>query len=135
MRPERLLNGEQYNSAFVDVFSGIKQQKYGWNHVKNIAWNSNTALLRGASSDKRVESKVTPDLPFKVEEQFTGEEGYNGYKCLKYSDGLKPLNLEMMGVRSNFLAAKSKQTGFEEVHDHQFEFKFSSKDSHNRRRG
>ena len=133
--PERLLNGEQYNSAFVDILSGIKQRKYGRNHVKNIAWNSNTALLRGESSDKRVESKVTLDLPFKVEEQFTDEEGYNGYKFLKYSDGLKTLNLEMMGVRTNFLAAKGKQTDFEEVDDRQFEFKFPSKDSNKRPRG
>ena len=58
-------------------------EKYGRNHVKNIAWNSNIALLRGESSEKRVESKITLDLPFKVEEQFKYEEGYNGYRVFK----------------------------------------------------
>ena len=51
---------------------------------------------------------------------------------LKYSDGFKTLNLEMMGVRTNFLAAKGKQTEVEEVDDHQFEFKFLSKDLNKR---
>ena len=33
---EHILNGEQYNSVFVDVLNGTKQRKYGRNHVKNI---------------------------------------------------------------------------------------------------
>ena len=103
---ECLLNGEQYNSAIVVVLNGIKQQKYGWNHVKEIACDSNTALLRDESSDKRVKSKFTLDLLFMAEEQFADEEGYNEHKFLKYSEGLKMLNLEMIGVLTNFLATK-----------------------------
>ena len=40
----------------------------------------------------------------------------------------------MMGVWTNFLAAKGKQTDFQEVIDHQFEFKISSKDSNKKPR-
>ena len=54
---ERLLNGEQYNSSFVDVLHRIRQRKYCRKHVKNFAWNSNTALLRDELSDKRVKCK------------------------------------------------------------------------------
>ena len=65
-----------------------------------------------------------------MEDQFTDEEGNNGYKFLRYSDGLNTLNLAIMRV-----AAKGKQTDFEEVENHQFEFKFSSKDSNKRPKG
>ena len=41
----------------------------------------------------------------------------------------------MMGDQTNFLAAKSKQIDFEGADHHQFEFKFSSKDSNKRPRG
>ena len=41
----------------------------------------------------------------------------------------------MIGVWTNFLAEKGKQTDFEEGDDRQFEFKFSSNDSNKRPKG
>ena len=77
--------------------------------------NSTTSKLRKGSSDNRVESKLVIDLPFKVEEQFTDAEGHDGYKFLRFKEGLKSINLEMMGVRTNFQMQKEKQNDFEAV--------------------
>ena len=76
---------------------------------------------------------MTIDLPFKIEEQFTDKEGYNGMKFLKCRDRLKTLNFEMMGVRTNFLSAKEKQKDWEEVDNNKYNYTFSASSNSNKR--
>ena len=55
------------------------------------------------------------DLPSKVEKQFTDAEGHDSFKFLRFKEGLKSINLEMMGVRANFQMPKAKQNDVEVV--------------------
>ena len=55
------------------------------------------------------------DLPFKAEEQFTDAEGNDSYKFLQFKEGLKSINLEMIGVRTYFQMPKTKQNDLEVV--------------------
>ena len=112
---ERLLNGEKYNRAFIKLYQSLKRLKNGPDYVMIIAWNSTKSKLWIGLSDNQVKSKLVIDSPFKVKEQFTYAKGHAGYKFLRFNEGLKNINLEMMWIRTNFLIPKAKQNDFEVV--------------------